>query len=69
MPEERKVYCSFCGASVGEESERTGQVATAIFYCPKCMRNYCDQCSYHPRDEEPLVQRCIRCESVIEKVT
>jgi hypothetical protein len=68
MADGSKPYCSFCGASVGEESEGTGIVVTAIFDCPKCMMNYCDQCSYH-RDENPSIQKCLRCESVIEKVT
>ncbi len=68
MVEGRKASCSYCGACVGEESQRTGKVATAIFDCPECKANYCDQCSYH-REQEPSVQKCIRCESVIEKVT
>jgi len=65
---DRNAYCWFCGASVGDESERTGKIVSAIFDCSKCRMNYCDQCSYH-RAQEPSVQRCLRCERVIKKVT
>ncbi len=69
MPVESDVHCFFCGASVGEISESTDEVVVAVFNCPKCNMNYCDQCSYQPVDEKASVQRCLRCESVIEKVT
>ncbi|MFT5872494.1 MAG: hypothetical protein ACI8WT_001425 [Clostridium sp.] len=67
-----KVYipqCHFCGGSVGEISERTGGQVNAIFDCPKCKVNYCDQCSYEDEEKSNAVQKCLRCDSELDKVT
>ena len=61
--------CNYCGASVGEISERTEGQVEAVYDCLKCKVNYCDQCSYEKEVNGQLVQRCLRCESIIEKVT
>lgn len=61
-------YCHFCGARVGEISERTDEKATAIFYCKKCSTNYCDQCSYKTVENGKEIQKCLRCDSIMEKV-
>ncbi len=63
-----KPYCHFCGASVGEISEGTDEKVSAIYDCEKCVYNYCDQCSYETEINEKKVQKCLRCESIIEKV-
>ena len=61
-------WCLFCGAKVGQECETTGQKVTAIYYCEKCWRNYCDQCSYTKEISGKHVQLCLRCDSELEKV-
>ncbi len=61
--------CHYCGALVGEISERTEEQVHAVYDCLKCRSNYCDQCSYGKEVDGQLVQRCLRCESIIEKVT
>jgi hypothetical protein len=63
-----KAYCHFCGATVGQISDRTEEKVSAIYDCPKCKVNYCDQCSYGKNVNGKLVQFCLRCESKIEKV-
>jgi hypothetical protein len=59
-----KVYCNFCGAEVGQMSARTEERANAIYDCPKCIRYYCDQCSY----TKDGLQFCLRCDSKLKKV-
>jgi len=61
--------CNFCGASVGEISEGTEELVNTIFDCPKCQVNYCDQCSYESEVKGHLVQKCLRCDSKLDKVT
>ena len=68
MIDESKAYCIFCGSTVGQTSDRTEQKVTAVYDCPKCMMNYCDQCSYEKDDEGRKVQLCMRCDSKMEKV-
>ena len=68
MDKEFKPSCFFCGAAVGEISQRTEQTATAIYDCEKCRANFCDQCSYAQNDKSN-VQCCLKCDSVIEKVS
>jgi len=63
-----KAYCVFCGSTVGQISGRTEERVTAIYDCPKCRMNYCDQCSYGKDIEGKSVQFCLRCDSPIEKV-
>jgi hypothetical protein len=63
-----KAYCHFCGATVGQISDRTEEKVSSIYDCPKCRVNYCDQCSYGKEVDGKLVQFCLRCESKIEKV-
>ncbi|MFH0725187.1 MAG: hypothetical protein V2B19_02345 [Pseudomonadota bacterium] len=63
-----KAYCFFCGATVGQLSDRTEEKVSAIYDCPKCRVNYCDQCSYEKEADGELAQFCLRCESKIEKV-
>ena len=63
-----KAYCHFCGATVGQKSDRTEEKVSAIYDCPKCKVNYCDQCSYGNDVDGKLAQFCLRCESKIEKV-
>lgn len=67
--EEYRPYCSFCGAHVGEKSERTGEMTTAIYYCAKCECNYCDQCSWARSEGDESVQICLRCDGLLEEVT
>ncbi|NOR25211.1 MAG: hypothetical protein GQ542_12645 [Desulforhopalus sp.] len=62
-----KAYCNYCGSTVGQTSERTEEKVRAVYDCPRCGVNYCDQCSYF--NKEDSVQRCLRCESKLEKVT
>jgi len=50
--------CMFCGASVGEVSERTGEKVGAIYDCPKCMMNYCSECSYEKEVDGESIQFC-----------
>ncbi|MBV5329473.1 MAG: hypothetical protein JZU65_17920 [Chlorobium sp.] len=59
--------CDYCGATVGEISGRTEEEVQAVYACAKCDTYYCDQCSYFSKDEQ--AQRCLRCESVLEKIT
>ena len=44
-----KAFCNFCGSTVGQISERTENRVNAVYDCPKCNVNYCDQCSYEIR--------------------
>ena len=60
--------CNYCGASVGEISERTEEQVEAVYDCLKCKVNYCDQCRYEKKIDGQLVQLCLRCDSKIEKV-
>jgi hypothetical protein len=62
-----KAYCNYCGSTVGQISERTEEKVRAVYDCPRCVVNYCDQCSYF--NKEDSVQRCLRCESKLEKVS
>jgi len=62
-------YCIFCGAKVGQISERTGKSVSSIYDCPQCGVNYCDQCSYEAQINKRLVQVCLRCDSEMNKVT
>ena len=62
-------WCMFCGAKVGQISDRTNKPVTAVYYCEKCLKNYCDQCSYEEDIDGKSVQLCLRCESRIERVT
>ena len=64
-----KAYCNFCGSTVGQISDRTEERVTAIYDCPKCRANYCDQCSYEKDIDGGPVQFCLRCDIQIEKVT
>jgi hypothetical protein len=63
---EMKASCFFCGSTVGEKCECTGGKVSAIYDCPRCDMNYCDQCSYE-RDNDGK-QRCLRCDSKLKKV-
>lgn len=63
-----KAYCIFCGSTVGQISDRTEECVTAIYDCPKCRVNYCDQCSYGKDIDGRSVQFCLRCDNQIEKV-
>ncbi len=54
---------------VGELSDRTEEQVNAVYDCPKCRLNYCNQCSYEKEIDGQLVQLCLRCDSKIEKVT
>jgi len=65
-PKKIMAYCHFCGSTVGQISEGTGEEVHAIYDCRKCRVNYCDQCSYF--SEKDQIQRCLRCESRIEEV-
>ena len=67
MTKEIKVYCHFCRAKIGDISEATKEKVTVIYDCRKCIANYCNQCSY-PKEDEPDVQLCLRCDSVLEKL-
>ena len=69
MQEKENVpYCNYCGAKVGEISERTEEKVNAIYNCDKCCYNYCDQCSYETEENGKTVQKCLRCENIIEKL-
>ena len=63
-----KTYCIFCGSTIGQTSDRTGEDVTAIYDCLKCKSNYCDQCSYEKEVNKKSVQFFLRCNSEIEKV-
>ena len=59
-------WCTFCGARPGQTSDATGKLVTAIYACPQCMRNYCDQCADTLRGLDDA--RCLRCDSEMELV-
>ena len=63
-----KAYCIFCGSTVGQISERTEGLVNAVYDCPKCRLNYCDQCSYEKIINGHAVQLCLRCDSRLDKV-
>jgi hypothetical protein len=63
-----RAFCHFCGATVTEISERTDEIVSSIFDCPKCCLNYCDQCSYTKEINGKEVQLCLRCDSKLDKV-
>lgn len=67
-PNDLKAYCIFCGSTVGQVSDRTRKKVKAAYDCPKCRRNYCDQCSYEETVDGKLVQLCLRCDGELEKV-
>ena len=68
MNEKFKSQCMFCGAQVGEISQRTDELVYKIYYCSKCMKNYCDQCSYEEKIDGELVQLCLRCDSKLNEI-
>ena len=55
---EYRSQCGFCGASVGEISERTEEKVNTIYDCPRCRNNYCDQCRYEKQIDAKKVQLC-----------
>jgi len=61
-------WCMFCGANVGEISERTGEKTTAMYYCEQCWKNYCDQCSYEKEVGGERKQYCLRCDTELERL-
>ncbi|OKY73990.1 MAG: hypothetical protein BM485_16190 [Desulfobulbaceae bacterium DB1] len=61
-----RASCGYCGATVGAISGRTEEEVHAVYDCAKCDTYYCDQCSYFSKDDQ--VQRCLRCESALEKI-
>ena len=61
-------WCIFCGAKVGQKSDRTGKIATAMYWCEPCVRNYCDQCSYAKEIAGAPVQHCLRCDAPLESL-
>ncbi len=64
-----KAYCIFCGSTVGQISDRTDEIVTAIYDCPRCDSNYCDQCSYAKVTDDGIsIQYCLRCNSEMDKV-
>jgi hypothetical protein len=67
IPADIEAYCHYCGATVGQISERTDEKVHAVYDCPRCRVNYCDQCSYFSKEDR--VQRCLRCDSKLDKVT
>ena len=44
-PEDLKAWCAFCGSTVGQIDCRTGRRVKAVYHCPRCRCDYCDQCS------------------------
>jgi hypothetical protein len=62
-------YCHYCGASVGETSDRTQEQIYAVYDCLKCRSNYCHQCSYGKEINGKLIQMCLCCDSKLDKVT
>ena len=58
-------WCMFCGAKAGNVSERTNKAATDIFYCDKCWKIYCSECSYKDKNGETF---CLRCDAKLVKV-
>lgn len=67
--ESLQAYCTYCGSTVGQISDRTEDLVNAVYDCPKCKMNYCDQCSYEEEIDGKLVQLCLRCDSQMEKIT
>jgi len=67
MKKEFTPSCHFCGASIGDMSQRTNKKTRAIYDCKKCCAYYCDQCSYS-KENALEVQLCLRCDSRIEKI-
>lgn len=63
-----KAYCIFCGSTLGQISERTSERVNAVYDCPRCQMNYCDQCSYEKEVNGRVVQVCLRCGSQMEQV-
>lgn len=63
-----EAYCIFCGSTIGQISESTGEMVNGIYDCPKCQANYCDQCSYEKEINSNVVQICLRCDGEIEKI-
>jgi len=61
-------YCHFCGSKIGQISERTDEKVNSIYDCEGCQVNYCDQCSYEKEKNGVKLQKCIRCDNIIEKV-
>lgn len=61
-------HCHYCGSTVGQISDRTEESVTAVYDCPKCSVNYCDQCSYEENSDGKSFQFCLRCDSKMEKV-
>jgi len=61
-------YCHFCSSKIGQISDRTNEKVNSIFICEKCDVNYCDQCSYEKTENGVKIQKCIRCNNIIEKV-
>lgn len=59
------VYCNKCDYKTKEHPT----MMYAIFDCPKCKVNYCDQCSYEDEEKGHAVQKCLRCDSELDKVT
>ena len=59
-------WCGFCGANVGDISDRTGELTKAMYYCEECWRNYCDQCSDTKKANG--TQHCMRCDSELERL-
>jgi hypothetical protein len=66
-PEAFVASCDYCGAAPGEISGRTGETVSALYECAQCDQLYCDQCSYFSSADQ--VQRCLRCENTVEKLT
>lgn len=66
--EKKKAYCTFCGGHIGETSECTREIINHIYNCPKCWRDYCDSCSYDDIVDNKKVQRCLRCDAIMELV-
>lgn len=68
IDEPLKAYCIFCGSTVGQTSESTDEKVNAVFDCPKCQANYCDQCSYEEEINNSIIPVCLRCDSQMEQV-
>lgn len=71
MIDRNKAHCHFCGSTVGQNSDRTEELVHAVYDCPKCNVNYCDQCSasqYGEDENDADIRICLRCNGEIEKV-
>ena len=66
--EKYEPYCHYCGSKIGQISDRTDENVNSIFDCEKCSVNYCDQCSYETIENDVKVQKCLRCDNIIEKI-